>query len=99
MIASEHRELFGRTATLVSSISTCADTPLIVIASGKPNPAFGESAEEFQRDWGAQSRTLAGRSTRGRLILAEGACHALDEDVPDLVVESIASVVKQARAK
>jgi len=43
MIASEHREMFGQTAKLVSAVSTFGDKPLVVIASGKPNPAFGEA--------------------------------------------------------
>jgi pimeloyl-ACP methyl ester carboxylesterase len=96
MIASEHREMFGETAALVGRISTFGDIPLVVVAAGKPNPAFGEGAEEYQRYWVEQSRALAGKSTRGRFILAEGSSHYLYLDVPDLVVESIVSVLQEA---
>jgi len=93
MIASEHREMFGETARLVDAVSTFGDLPLVVLAAGKPNPAFGEVAGEYQNYWVGQSRALAERSTNGKFILAEGASHYLYLDVPDLVAESILSVV------
>jgi hypothetical protein len=99
MIASEHREMFGETARLVGAISTFGDMPLVVMAAGKPNPAFGEVAEEYQRYWVEQSRALTDKSTNGKFILAEGASHQLYLDVPELVAESILSVVYEARAK
>jgi len=99
MIASEHREMFGETAKLVDGISTFGDIPLVVVAAGKPNPRFGEGAEEYQRYWIEQSRALTGRSTRGRFVLAEGSSHYLYLDVPELVAENILSVVSEARAK
>lgn len=99
MIASEHREMFGRTAKAVSEIATLRDKPLVVIAAGKPNPAFGEVAEEFQQYWIEQSRALATKSTHGKFILAEGATHHLYVDVPDLVAESILSVVQELRTR
>jgi pimeloyl-ACP methyl ester carboxylesterase len=99
MIASEHREMFGKTAQLVDGIVTFGDTPLVVIAAGKANPLFGEIAEEYQGYWIEQSRKLADKSTRGRFILADGSSHYLYVDVPDLVAESILSVVHEVRAK
>ena len=66
MIASEHRELFGKSARLVSAISTFGDKPLLVIAAGRPNPAFGDVAEEYQRYWIEQSRALSLKSASGR---------------------------------
>ncbi len=98
-IASEHREMFGQSAKLVSAVSTFGDKPFIVIASGKPNPAFGAAAEKFQQYWVEQNRTLTGRSTHGKFILAEGASHFLYVDVPDLVEQSVLSIVHKARAK
>jgi pimeloyl-ACP methyl ester carboxylesterase len=99
MIASEHREMFGKTAQLVDGISTFGEVPFVVIAAGKANPAFGEVAEEYQRYWIEQSRTLAEKSTKGRFILAEESSHYLYQDVPDLVTQSILSVVHEAQAK
>jgi len=99
MIASEHREMFGETAKMVGSVSKFGDMPLMVLAAGKPNPAFGEVAEEYQRYWIGQSRALADKSTNGKFILAEGATHYLYLDVPELVAQNILSVVDQVRAK
>jgi pimeloyl-ACP methyl ester carboxylesterase len=99
MIASEHREMFGETARLIGSLSTFGDTPLVVLAAEKPNPAFGKRAEEFQRYWVEQSRALTDKSTHGKFILVEGSSHYLYLDAPELVAESILSVVREARAK
>jgi len=99
MIASEHREMFGESARLAAAISTFGDIPLVVMAAEKPNPAFGEAAGDFQKFWVAQSRALAGKSSNNRFILAEGASHYLYLDVPDLVVESILSVVHEVRGE
>jgi pimeloyl-ACP methyl ester carboxylesterase len=99
MIASEHREMFGVTAKLVNEISTFGDMPLVVLAAGKPNPAFGEAAEEYQRYWVQQSRALTDKSTQGSFILAKDASHYLYLDMPELVSESILSVIYKVRAK
>jgi pimeloyl-ACP methyl ester carboxylesterase len=99
MIASEHREMFGETARLVGRISTFGDIPLVVVAAGKPNPRFGEGAEEYQRYWIEQSRALTAKSSRGRFVLAGESSHYLYLDAPELVAENILSVVSEARAK
>lgn len=99
MIASEHREMFGESAKMVGAISDFGDMPLVVLAAGKPNPAFGEVAGEYQRYWIEQSRSLTDKSSNGKLILAEESSHLLYLDVPDLVAESILSLVSEARAK
>lgn len=99
MIASEHREMFGgRSERLVSEISSFGRTPLLVMAAGVPNPAFGDVAEEFQAYWIEQSRQLANRSSNGRFILAEKSSHHVYVDEPDLVVEAVLSIVAQARS-
>jgi len=97
MIASEHREMFGETAKLVGAISTFGDMPMVVLAAGRPNPAFGDLAEEYQEYWIGQSRALTGRSANSKFILAEDASHYIYLDRPDLVVEGILSVVREAR--
>lgn len=98
-IASEHRALFGETARQISAITSFGDIPLVVIAAGKPNPAFGEVAEPFQRYWIEQSRALSDLSSRGRFVLAEGSSHYIYLDAPDLVEQAVLSVVEQARGK
>jgi pimeloyl-ACP methyl ester carboxylesterase len=99
MIASEHREMFGETARMAEAISTFGDMPLVVIAAGKPNPAFGKVAEAYQDYWIAQSRALAKKSTKGKFVLAEGASHYLYMDAPELVARNILSVVEEVREK
>ena len=99
MIASEHREMFGETARLVDAIPTFGDISLAVVAAGKANPAFGPGAEEYQKYWIDQSRTLAGKSTKGQFVVAEGASHYLYLDAPDLVTEKILAMVSAARAQ
>jgi pimeloyl-ACP methyl ester carboxylesterase len=98
-IASEHREMFGTSAKQLAAISTFGDIPLVVVAAGKPNPAFGEVAEEFQKYWVERSRALSGESTHGRFVLAPGSSHFLYLDAPELVAECILSVLREARSK
>ena len=99
MIASENREMFGKSARLVSEISSFGDTPLLVIAAKKPNPVLIDLAQEYQEYWIEQSRSLSHKSKKGKFVLAEDSTHYLYKDVPDLVVESILSIVYQARGE
>jgi hypothetical protein len=69
--------MFGETARLVDGISTFGNLPLVVVAAGKPNPSFGEGAEEYRRYWIEQSRALTAKSARGRFVLAGESSHYL----------------------
>jgi pimeloyl-ACP methyl ester carboxylesterase len=93
-IASEHREMFGPSAKLVEGIPTLGDIPLVVIAAGKANPAFGPIAEEYQQYWIEQSRALGCMSKNARFVIAKESSHYLYLDAPDLVAENILSLVK-----
>lgn len=97
MLASEHREMFAESSRLAAEIETFGDIPLVVIASGVPNPMFGAVADDYQRYWIEQSRAVAAKSTRGRLLLAEESTHRLHVEAEDLVVAGILSVVAQVR--
>ncbi|MCU0276571.1 MAG: alpha/beta hydrolase [Acidobacteria bacterium] len=99
MIASEHRQMFVASALHVAGISTFNRLPLLVIAAGKPNPAFGSGAEEYQKYWIGQSRAIANKSNAGKFVLAENASHYVYLDAPDLVVEGITALVHEARAE
>jgi pimeloyl-ACP methyl ester carboxylesterase len=99
MIASEHREMFGQSARLAHAVSTFGETPLLVIAAGRPNLQFGDVAERFQKFWIEQSRALTQKSSGGTFILATEASHDLFSDAPKLVAESVVSVVREVRAK
>jgi pimeloyl-ACP methyl ester carboxylesterase len=94
-IASEHREMFGESARLAGAIESFGDTPVVVVASGVANPAFGDVAEEYQAYWADESRAIAAKSTRGEFVLAERSTHMLHRDAADLVMASIRSVVTQ----
>lgn len=98
MLASEHRELFTNSARQATSITSFDQTPLVVIASGVPNPMFGDSAESYQEYWAEQSKKLSARSNRGQYIFAEASSHRLHKDAKDLVVNTVLSMVKSLRA-
>lgn len=97
MLASEHREMFGSSARQAASIASFDDIPLVVVASGAPNPMFGEVAEPFQRFWAAQSEALAAKSSRGKLVFVATSTHRLHDDALDLVSERILSMVGSLR--
>lgn len=97
-MASEHREMFGASARQAKSVESFGDTPLVVVASGVPNPMFGEVAEAFQEFWAAQSEALARKSSRGDFILAAASTHMLHNDAPDLVTDTILAMVKSVRS-
>ena len=67
--------------------------PLVVIGSGRANPAFGEAAEDYQQFWIEQSQALVGKSTHG-FILAQESSHHLYRDAPGLVLDAIRQVVE-----
>ena len=95
-VASEHQSA-ADTASQVVAVKTFGETPLTVMASGKPNPAFGDEAQAFQTFWIEQSRTLADKSTNGTFILVEESGHHLELDAPDVVVRAISEMVTQVR--
>lgn len=97
MLASEHREMFGSSAQQAASMDSFGDLPLVVVASGVPNPMFGDVAAAYQAFWAAQSEALAAKSTRGRFIFAETSTHRLHDDAEDLVVDTILSMVGTLR--
>lgn len=99
MIASEHRELTAKSARLAAAIATFGDIPLIVIASGKPNPMLGEVAGEYQDYWIDQSRAVARKSTRGQFVLAKESTHMLHKEAADTVFASVRTVVRDAKAR
>lgn len=97
MLASEHREMFDRSAEQVSSISSFGSIPLVVVASGIPNPMFGEASEDFQKFWAAESEALAAKSTRGEFVFAATSGHRLHVEAEELVAERILSLVSSLR--
>lgn len=92
-VASEHGEMFGRTARQVLAVTSFGTLPTVVIASGRPNPMFGAEAEAFQKYWIEESRKLAGLSARGEFVLAERSGHQIHRDAPELVVAAIHKLI------
>lgn len=96
-IASEHAALIAESAAQVAVIASFGDLPLMVIGSGKPNPAFGEQAEAFQQFWIEQNQALALKSTNGAFVLAQESSHYLHEDASDVVLDAIRQMVERSQ--
>jgi pimeloyl-ACP methyl ester carboxylesterase len=94
-LASEHAMFLIEGAQQAVAIESFGDLPLVIVGASRPNPAFGEDAEAFQRFWIEQSRELAARSTRGTFVLAPESGHHLHVDAPDVVLEAVRQVVAQ----
>ncbi len=96
-LASEHEMFLAQGASEIERITSLGSLPLAVLASGKPNPEFGDSAAAFQAFWIESNRALSRLSTRGRLRLAPESTHALHRDEPAVVLETILDVVDEVR--
>jgi len=96
-LASEYEQFFGHTGRQVAAIHSFGQLPLTVIAATEPDPVFGEHGEAFRQFWNDESRELAGKSEKGRFILAEGSSHHIHLDAPQLVIDAILQLVQEAR--
>jgi hypothetical protein len=92
-LASEHEEMFGNTAREVLAVKSFGQLRMIVVAAGRPNPAFGEEAEAYQKFWIEESRRLSRLSTSGEFLLAERSSHQIHQDAPELVLAAIRKLV------
>ncbi len=93
-MASEHRSMMEFGAATMAVDSFC-DLPLLVIASARPNPVFGDSAETYQQFWVEENRRLAARSSRGRVEVLNGVGHNMNQEAPELVVSLIRDFLRQ----
>ena len=89
--------MFRESPEQVSIVEGFGDLPLIVLASGVPNPEFGDSAEAFQEFWIESNHGLAELSTRGEFKLAAESGHHIQRDDPELVLDAINQVLDAAR--
>ena len=99
MLASEHRAMFNSSSQQASSVASFGAIPLVVMASGVPNPIFGDVAEPYQLYWAEQSEALSAKSSQGRFVFAETSTHRLHDDASDLVSEIVLSMVHSLREK
>lgn len=83
----------------VASAGRLSDLPLVVISAGRREvpagvpPAFRGA---LAAAWRAGQGTLAGLSSRGRLMVAERSGHSVQHDQPALVLQAVRSVIEEA---
>lgn len=88
-IASENEQMFATGWSYMESVESLGDMPLVVVASGRPNPQFGDSAEAFQKYWRESTEKLAMLSSRSRYLYVEDSTHDLPGDATDTVAEAV----------
>ena len=96
-LASEHQEMLLSSAQQVSAIPSFHDIPLVVIASGKPNPAFGQHAQAFQQFWNEQCQKLTSKSSKGTYILAADSRHHIHRDHPEIILDALEMLLGDMR--
>lgn len=92
-VASEHANAFTTNAEYLAQVESLRDLPFVVVGSGVPNPAFGDSASAFQKFWRKSNESLSHLSTRGRFVFVEGSSHNLPREATARVVAAIRSVM------
>ena len=74
------------------------DIPLVVLTHTVPNPpAPGFPNDALEGIWQQLQRDQAGLSSQGELVAPPGARHFIHVDRPEVVIDSIRSVVAQVR--
>jgi pimeloyl-ACP methyl ester carboxylesterase len=95
-IADEMTAISGSMEQLRAAPMNLGDKPLIVISRGKKEDSSAaiEESDRTERAWRAFQTDLAGRSTRGKQIIAERSGHYIQFDQPELVIDAIRQVVE-----
>lgn len=91
-MASEHNAMLRRGAE-VAAIESFEGLPLLVVAAGRPNPMFGDSAVAYQEFWIDENRRLANRSVQGRVHVLDSVGHSMNREAPDTVAALILDFV------
>lgn len=89
---------FSLSAQQVDRAGALPDVPLVVISRGKrvwPDDPYGDALE---REWKKMQGEMAGFVPHGRQVIAEHSGHLIHLEQPDLVADSILSVVTEIRA-
>ncbi|HEX6287336.1 MAG TPA: alpha/beta hydrolase [Acidimicrobiia bacterium] len=79
------------------SKSSLGDIPLIAIRHGVPQSMRGVADEinrRYEETWQELQSELAGRSSSGRVVVADGAGHLIHHDRPDVVVDAILGLLR-----
>lgn len=91
-MASEHNAMLQFGAEVVG-IESFEGLPLLVVAAGRPNPAFGDSAVAYQELWIEENRRLASRSRGGRVHVLDSVGHSMNHEAPATLVALIRAFV------
>lgn len=97
-LASEHEALFGRTAAQAAAVDALGALPLVVLASGRPDPGLVGDRADFRTYWIEESRELAGLSSAGRFRLVRESGDDLRADAPGVVLEELRRLLGRAGA-
>ena len=94
-LASEHESLINSSSAVMKSCRNkfWRNLPIYVIASGIPNPQFGEDAARFQKYWNNQCLELASRSFCGRYYFSPTSSHHIPRDDPELVLDVLEKIL------
>jgi pimeloyl-ACP methyl ester carboxylesterase len=90
-------DLLAIQAQIVSVKDRFPNVPLIVLARSifKSGPTW--TAEQLRTVWMSLQTDLSKRSSKGKLIIADNSSHFIQNDRPDLVIQSIQQVIQQAQ--
>ncbi len=80
----------------VQAAGNLGDLPLVVITHGDASMFASLPANEalqVEEDWQAAQKNLAGLSSNGQLIVADGSGHAIPIERPDVVIEAIKRLI------
>jgi pimeloyl-ACP methyl ester carboxylesterase len=81
-------------------ITSLGEVPLVVLSHGQPMAMPGRADEVNQANeqlWQELQAELAGLSSRGRLVVAQGSGHYIQLEQPQLVIDAIGQVVASRR--
>jgi pimeloyl-ACP methyl ester carboxylesterase len=95
-MASEHLGMLQEGAA-VSEIESFGDLPLLVVAAGRANPAFGDSASAYQAFWVSESESLAARSSHGSFARLDQVGHNMNAEVPQTIADLVRDFVSSIR--
>jgi pimeloyl-ACP methyl ester carboxylesterase len=102
-LRSENTAITGASSNEVAAARLpLADMPLIVLTSGRLEPAPGETlaaAEAQQAAWRVLHEEIAALSTRGEQRTVPDAGHGIQLDKPEVVIAAIEDVLAAARCR
>jgi pimeloyl-ACP methyl ester carboxylesterase len=93
-------ETVGESASEVEAAGDLGDIALIVIShdTSQRRPDLSEELDQTRnRVWAQMQEELSQLSTRGTLIVAKGSGHDIQNQRPDIVIQSVHDMVDQVR--